>query len=203
MTRSKQFAVTARSWRQDARRALAIGTVVAIAGGHSVLAQAGLSAAPMANAAVAATGVHAVEGSPLRSAVRRDAIEIAHGRLTLDVAGGTASRDRREGQATGSAQQRNWISRHPVLTGTMIGTGGTLAWQGVACRGRSCNFGRAALFGAGVGAYGGLIGSAIQKARAKEPVGLGTKIGLVAGAAGALFGGLFACYAVGGCGGVS
>src|SRR4051812_40190671 len=105
MTRSRQAARTRGTRHQASRRALAIVTMVAIAGAHSVLAQAGPADARVANAAPAAERMRAVTGSSLRSAVQRDAIEIAHGRLTLDFSGGTASIDPRDGQTMRAAQQ--------------------------------------------------------------------------------------------------
>jgi hypothetical protein len=62
---------------------------------------------------------------------------------------------------------------------------------------------RVMLAGAGVGAWGGLIADAIHKARAKEKVGIGQKIGIAAGAVAVIALPLLACYGAGGCGGVS
>jgi hypothetical protein len=59
------------------------------------------------------------------------------------------------------------------------------------------------LVGAGAGAWGGLVASALHKARAGEKVGVGTKIGIAAGAVGIIVLPLLACYGAGGCGGVS
>jgi hypothetical protein len=100
-------------------------------------------------------------------------------------------------------RQSGWLGRHPVIAGTLIGAGGMMLWEGVSCRGRSCKAGTAALVGAGGGAYTGLIVGAIQKARRNEPVGRGTKIAIVAGAAGGALALFLACYGAGGCGGVS
>jgi hypothetical protein len=99
--------------------------------------------------------------------------------------------------------QGGWIGRHPVLLGTAIGAGGAILWQAGTCRGSSCNVGIAGLVGAGSGAYGGLIVSAIQKAKRKQPVGRGTKFGIAAGAIAGVAGAFLACYGAGGCGGVS
>jgi hypothetical protein len=63
--------------------------------------------------------------------------------------------------------------------------------------------GVAGLVGAGSGAYGGLIVSAIQKAKRKQPVGKGMKFGIAAGAIAGVAGTFLACYGAGGCGGVS
>lgn len=62
---------------------------------------------------------------------------------------------------------------------------------------------RVALMGTGVGAWGGLIASAMHKARHKEKVGVGTKIGIAAGAVGLIVLPVLACYGAGGCGGSS
>jgi hypothetical protein len=102
-----------------------------------------------------------------------------------------------------SPPRQSWAARHPVVLGTAIGAGTGAAWQAAACKGSSCKVGTAGLFGAGVGAYTGLAISAIQKAKRKEPVGRGTKIGLIGGAIGGTVLAFLACYGAGGCGGVS
>jgi hypothetical protein len=102
-----------------------------------------------------------------------------------------------------ASSSERWITRHPIVTGTLIGAGTGLIWQGALCSGPSCKPGTAALVGAGAGAYGGLIASAIHKARLKQPVGRKTKLGLVAGAIGAIAGSVLVCYGAGGCGGAS
>jgi hypothetical protein len=102
-----------------------------------------------------------------------------------------------------TAPGRASAGRHPVLLGAGIGAAGAAAWQASACKGSSCNTGTAALIGAGVGAYTGLVVSAVQSARAGRPVRRRTKIGLAVGAIGAVAGGWLACYGAGGCGGVS
>jgi hypothetical protein len=101
------------------------------------------------------------------------------------------------------AARRSPLGRHPVLLGTAIGAAGAAAWQAGQCGGSSCNTGTAALVGAGVGAYTGLVVSAVRKARAGQPVGRGVRIGLAAGAVAAVAGGWLACYGAGGCGGSS
>jgi hypothetical protein len=93
--------------------------------------------------------------------------------------------------------------RHPVLLGTAIGAGGAVLWQVEASRGSARTIGPAALVGAGIGAYTGLVVSAVQAARAGRPVSRRVKIGLAAGAVGAVVVSGCACYAAGGCGGVS
>ncbi len=60
-----------------------------------------------------------------------------------------------------------------------------------------------AVAGVSAGVSAGLIASAVQKAHAKEKVGIGTKIGITAGAISLIVLPLVACYGAGGCGGVS
>ena len=102
-----------------------------------------------------------------------------------------------------TAPGRSFVGRHPVFLGTGIGAAAAAVWQTSACRRSACNTGAAALVGAGVGAYTGLVVSAVQHARAGRPVSRRVKIGLAAGAIGAVAGGWLACYGAGGCGGVS
>jgi hypothetical protein len=102
-----------------------------------------------------------------------------------------------------SAQRQSPLGRHPILLGTAIGAAGAAVWQASACGGSSCNTGTAALVGAGVGAYTGLVVSAVQSARAGRPVSRRVKVGLAVGAIGAVAGGWLACYGAGGCGGSS
>jgi hypothetical protein len=102
-----------------------------------------------------------------------------------------------------TAPGRSSLARYPVLLGAGIGAAGAAAWQATACRGSACNTGTAALVGAGVGAYTGLVVSAVQSALAGRPVSRRVKIGLAVGAIGAVGGGWLACYGAGGCGGVS
>ena len=106
-------------------------------------------------------------------------------------------------QSSPAASRGTWVGRHPILLGTVIGASTGLVWQSAACSGSSCKPGVAALVGAGAGAYGGLIASAIGKAAKKQPVSRGTKIGIAAGAVSAVVGAFLACYGAGGCGGVS
>ena len=58
----------------------------------------------------------------------------------------------------------------------LIGGGSLAVWEAARCKGPSCKRGTAALVGAGAGAYGGLIASAIDRVRSKQPVGRGHKI---------------------------
>jgi hypothetical protein len=91
-------------------------------------------------------------------------------------------------------QDENWIVRHPVAFGTVVGTGaGAAIFRDP----------RGALIGAGAGAWGGLIGSAVHQKNTKHKVGTGTKVGIVAGGAAIVVLSFLACYGAGGCGGVS
>jgi hypothetical protein len=102
-----------------------------------------------------------------------------------------------------TTQSSSWVVRHPVVTGTLIGVGGGAALSRSRAFGGANHDPRAMLVGAGAGAWGGLVASAIHKARAREKVGVGTKIGIAAGAVGIIVLPLLACYGAGGCGGVS
>jgi hypothetical protein len=105
-------------------------------------------------------------------------------------------------QRSASGPQRSWPGRHPVLFGTLLGTaGGAVASRTPA--GGVNHDPRVMLIGAGVGAWAGSIASAVQKAHNKEPISTGTKIGIAAGAISLIVLPLGACYAAGGCGGVS
>jgi hypothetical protein len=102
-----------------------------------------------------------------------------------------------------TAPRRSTLGRHPVLLGTAIGAASAAVWQASACGGSSCNTGTAALVGAGIGAYSGLVVSAVRSARAGQPVSRRVRIGLATGAVAAVAGGWLACYGAGGCGGAS
>ena len=104
---------------------------------------------------------------------------------------------------TASAHHRSFVGRHPVLLGMGIGAAGAAVWQASACKSSSCNTGTAALVGAGVGGYVGLVVSAVQSMRAGRPVSRRVKVGLAVGTIGAVAGGWLACYGAGGCGGTS
>ena len=108
-----------------------------------------------------------------------------------------------QGSAQVPQQNPSWIVRHPVIVGTLIGTGVGAALSRSEAIGGSNHDPKVALLGAGVGAWGGLIASAVHKARTNEKVGVGTRIGIVAGAVGLVVVPLLACYGAGGCGGVS
>jgi len=123
--------------------------------------------------------------------------------FTTTPASSTGARVVFTSQPAPARPRGNWSGRHPVLLGTMIGAGSLGAWEAIACGGHSCHVGTAALVGAGAGAYGGVIASAIQRARRHEPVGRGRKIALVGGAVGGAVAVFVACFAAGGCGGAS
>lgn len=100
-------------------------------------------------------------------------------------------------------QPSSWVVRHPVITGTLIGAGGGAALSRTRTVGGGKHDPRVMLLGAGAGAWGGLVAGAVHKARAKEKVGVGAKIGIAAGAIAIGVLPLLACYGAGGCGGVS
>jgi hypothetical protein len=100
-------------------------------------------------------------------------------------------------------QHSNWIGRHPVITGTLIGAGGGAVLSRTRAVGGANHDSRVTLVGAGAGAWGGLVASAVHKRRAKEKISVGEKIGIAAGAVGMIVLPLLACYGAGGCGGVS
>ena len=100
-------------------------------------------------------------------------------------------------------QRSSWIVRHPVITGTLIGAAGGAVLSRTEAVGGANHDPRVVLIGAAAGAWGGLVADAVHKARAKERVSLGTKIGIAAGAVAIIALPLLACYGAGGCGGVS
>ncbi len=105
---------------------------------------------------------------------------------------------------TPQAQQRSsWVGRHPVITGTLIGAAGGEALSRTRTAGGGNHDPRVMLIGAGAGAWGGLVASAVHKARAKEKISVGEKLGIAAGAIGIVVLPWLACYGAGGCGGVS
>ncbi len=104
---------------------------------------------------------------------------------------------------TATQQRPSWIRRHPVVAGTLIGTGAGAALSRIEAIGGVNHDPRVAIIGTGVGAWSGLIASAVHKARSKEKVGVGTKIGIAAGAVGLVVLPVLACYGAGGCGGFS
>jgi hypothetical protein len=100
-------------------------------------------------------------------------------------------------------QRPGWVVRHPVMTGTLIGAGGGAVLSRTRAFGGVNHDPRVVFIGAGAGAWGGLVAAAVHKARAKEKIGIGAKIGIAAGAIGIVVLPLLACYGSGGCGGVS
>jgi hypothetical protein len=100
-------------------------------------------------------------------------------------------------------QQSSWVVRHPVVTGALIGAGGGAVLSRTRAIGGANHDPRVALIGAGAGAWAGLVAAAVHKTRSGEKVGVGTKIGIAAGAVGIIVLPLLACYGAGGCGGVS
>ena len=138
---------------------------------------------------VGRTAVSTVDEGPLRAAVRHAGARLAQGAAVVPQ--------------TTATQDPSWIARHPVIVGTLAGTGAGLALSQADAIGGLNHDPRVALIGAGAGAWGGLIASAVQQVRAKEKVGVGTKIGIVAGAVGLIVLPVLACYGAGGCGGSS
>jgi hypothetical protein len=128
-------------------------------------------------------------GRPVLAAAQREAA-----RLAEDAGPGS--------QAAGGGRSA-WFARHPVLTGTVVGAGAGLALAQVEAIGGRHHDPGVALVGAGAGAWGGLIASAVQSARAGRPVRRGTKVGIIAGAVAAGVLPVLACYGAGGCGGSS
>ena len=177
-----------RRMQLSARRgaALAIMTVSILAMGGVASAQPSL--APGIGEVDRTVGRSADEG-PLHAAVRREGARLAQNPAS--------------DPQTVKKQNSGWIVRHPVLAGTLIGTAGGAALSRVDTIGGTNHDSRVALIGAGAGAWAGLIASAVHKARAKERVGAGTKIGIAAGAVGLIVLPALACYGAGGCGGSS
>lgn len=108
----------------------------------------------------------------------------------------------RQAQNAAVSSNEAWPTRHPVLLGTLIGAGTGLIIEQTYCGLSSC-YGFVAAAVTGAGAYGGLVASAVHKAHFGQPVSRKTKVGLVAGAVGAVVGSFLFCYGMGGCGGVS
>ena len=164
----------------------AIGFMAAslLACGGAAFAQDGPAAG---TADVSGTAALSADEGPLHAAVRN-----AGARLIQSPAPGPQTR-----------QGSNWVVRHPVISGTLIGTSGGAVLSRTRAFGGVNHDPRVMLIGAGAGAWGGLVASAVHKARAGEKVGLGTKIGIAAGAVGIIVLPLLACYGAGGCGGVS
>jgi hypothetical protein len=97
-------------------------------------------------------------------------------------------------------QRSNWFARHPVLAGTLIGSAGGAVLSQVEAVGGAGRDPRVTLIGTGIGAWAGLIASAVQQSRAGRKVSTGAKLGIVAGAASLVVLPVLACYGAGGCG---
>ena len=80
-----------------------------------------------------------------------------------------------------TAKPENWISRHLVVVGTLVGAGAGTVMAANVERGFQPAI---ALAGALGGGYGGLVATAIHKAKRNEPVPNKIKFGIVAGAIG-------------------
>lgn len=105
--------------------------------------------------------------------------------------------------ATPPAGRGSWVARHPVATGALVGTAAGLALSRVDAIGGTNHDPRVAFIGTAVGAWGGLVASAVQQSRSGRRVRRGTKIGIAAGAVAMIVVPWAACYGAGGCGGVS
>jgi hypothetical protein len=125
---------------------------------------------------------------PLHAAIRR-AAALAE----------TAPSDRQPAKA----QNPNWVVRHPVITGAAIGSGVGFVLSRSDSIGGLNHDPSVALIGTAVGAWGGLIASAVHKSGTGQKVGAGKKIGIIAGAVGLIVVPVLACYGAGGCGGSS
>jgi hypothetical protein len=130
-----------------------------------------------------------VDGGSLQEAARRAGLRLAE----------TAT----PGAQTAPRPSSNWLIRHPIAAATLIGSAAGAALSRVDAIGGAAHDPRVTLFGTGAGAWGGLIASAVQKKRAGKKVGVGTTIGIAAGAVGLVVLPLLACYGAGGCGGTS
>jgi hypothetical protein len=169
-----------------ARAAIAIMTASLLAMGSTASAEGSLVPGPGDGGG---TVVRNADGGPLHAAVRREGARLAQNAVP--------------DPQTVNKQEPGWIVRQPVLVGTLIGTAGGAALSRVDTIGGMNHDSRVAIIGAGAGAWAGLIASAVHKARSKEKVGVGTKIGIAAGAVGLIVLPVLACYGAGGCGGSS
>ena len=129
--------------------------------------------------------VTAVNDGPLLAAARD-----AGARLAETSSASTQSLNR----------QPNWVVRHPVLAGTIIGSAGGAVLSRFEAVGGVGRDPRVMLIGAGAGAGAGLVASAVQKSRAGKKVSTGTKLGIAAGAVSLVVLPALACYGAGGCG---
>jgi protein-S-isoprenylcysteine O-methyltransferase Ste14 len=179
---------TRRRMKGSSRQAATIVFMAAslIACGSTAFAQRSLA---VGLSEVGGTVVRSADEGPLHAAVRREGARLAQ----------SSAPD----PQTAHQQGPRWIVRHPVIVGTVIGTGGGAALSRVEAIGGVNHDPRVALIGTGAGAWGGLIASVVHKARAGERIGVGAKIGIVVGAVGLIVLPVLACYGAGGCGGSS
>jgi hypothetical protein len=173
---------------KESRQAATIVFIAAslVACGNTAFAQGSLGGAL---GEASGTVVRSGDEGPLHAAVRRAGARLAQGSAP--------------DPQTAGPHRPNWIVRHPVMAGAVIGTAGGAALSRVDAIGGRNHDPRVALIGTGAGAWGGLIASVVQKARAREKIGVGAKIGIVAGAVGLIVLPVLACYGAGGCGGSS
>lgn len=85
-----------------------------------------------------------------------------------------------------AAPQRSWSHRHPVIMGTLVGSGVGAALSQTDTVGGRRHDPRVTFIGTGSGALAGLVASAIQKRRANEKLGVGEKIVLTSSVLGAV-----------------
>lgn len=124
---------------------------------------------------------------PLRAALRRETAALA------------AQRSTAPNPDPDPTPSSSWWSRHPVLAGALIGTGGGAVLSRVDAIGGQSHDPRVALIGTAAGAWGGLIASAVQKSRRHEKVPAGTKALIAGGAVSLVVVPYLTCYAAGGC----
>lgn len=150
----------------------------ALAVRRAITAAAFIWSALLGNAPIA--GAQTLEaGTPLARSVAREAARLA-----------TAYSE----QAPQPHADEPWVVRHPVLTGALIGTATGAVLSRTDTVGGFNHDPKVALLGTGIGAWGGLIGSAIHKKRAHERVSAGHKLGIIAGVAGLIAWPALVCY---------
>jgi hypothetical protein len=175
-----------RTTRSTRHQVIALLATSFIASGSVAFAQ---SAMPLGVIEGPSALAEPVVKAPIHAAVLRDAPLLAQSSPN--------------GPQVPNAPQRRWVARHPVILGTLIGTAGGAVLSRAETVGGMNRDPRVVLLGTGIGAWSGLVASAVQKAHAKEKVGIGAKIVIVAGAVGLIVLPVLACYGAGGCGGVS
>lgn len=172
-----------RRWQRAARLSTAAALMTASLCLSERAAFAQDSASPVTLNAVQTEAASAVE-FPLHAAVLREGARFAQRLASSPEA--TATR------------QRPWIARHPVIAGALIGTAGGAVLAQTRTVGGVNHDPRVALLGTAIGAWSGVVASAVSKARAHEPVSIGTKIAIAAGAVSLVVLPLVASYAAGG-----